>query len=152
MNLVEQKIQRITDIEAIRRLLVEYGRTLDKRDFEAYSHLFARDGEWIGVGTIGGAQGPQSIRAFMERNFGVTPARCNHLMTNMIIDVDGDSAIAWSRWILIDANAQDAPVLVYSGHYDDVLVREDGSWKFRKRVTTVDIPDLRAKVPPSQAG
>jgi len=26
------------------------------------------------------------------------------------------------------------------GHYDDILVREDGQWKFRRRVAVNDIP------------
>lgn len=137
---IQQQVQSLRDIEEIRRLLLEYGRALDRRDFKAYSDLFAQEGEWIGVGTIGSAKGPAAIQVFMEKHIGVTPARCNHLMTNMIIDVDGDSARAWSRWTLIDADAEDSPTLVYSGHYDDVLLRENGTWKFRTRVTSVDIP------------
>jgi ketosteroid isomerase-like protein len=139
---LEQEVRSLRDIEDIRRLLIEYGRTLDQRDFAAYSKLFAHDGEWIGVGTIGTAQGPAAIQVFMEKNIGVAPVRCNHLMTNMLIDVDGDSGTAWSRWTLIDASATDTPTLIYSGHYDDVLTREHGSWKFRRRTAWVDIPDV----------
>ncbi len=94
------------------------------------------------MGTIGSAKGPAAIQAFMEKNIGVEPVRCNHLMTNMSIDVDGDSATAWSRWTLIDADANDKPALIYSGHYDDVLTRQDGAWKFQTRIATVDIPDV----------
>jgi hypothetical protein len=63
-------------------------------------------------------------------------------MTNMLIDVDGDSATAWSRWTLIDAADNDTPALIYSGHYDDVLVRENGAWKFRRRTAWVEIPNV----------
>ncbi len=139
---LHDQVRSLRDIEDIRRLLIEYGRTLDRRDFTAYSALFAHDGEWVGVGTIGSAKGPAAIRAFMGTNIGGTPARCNHLMTNMAIDVAGDSATAWSRWTLIDADAGDRPVLVYSGHYDDVLTRENGARKFRRRIAWVDIPDV----------
>jgi uncharacterized protein (TIGR02246 family) len=142
MQELQAQLLSLRDIEDIRRLLIEYGRTLDRRDFKAYAQLFAQDGEWVGVGTIGSAKGPAGIQAFMEKNIGVTPVRCNHLMTNMLIDVNDDSATAWSRWTLIDADASDKPALIYSGHYEDVLTRENGAWKFRRRIAYVDIPDV----------
>jgi ketosteroid isomerase-like protein len=148
MDDIRTQLRSLRDIEEIRRLLIEYGRTLDQRNFAAYSRLFAQDGEWVGVGTIGSARGPAAIQAFMEKNIGVAPVRCNHLMTNMLIDVDGDSATAWSRWTLIDADAADKPVLVYSGHYEDVLTRENGAWKFRRRIAWVDIPNASAEHAP----
>jgi ketosteroid isomerase-like protein len=147
MQELQQELRRLQDVEAIRRLLIEYGRTLDRRDFAAYSSLFAVDGEWVGIGTIGGARGPAAIKAFMEKNIGVELVRCNHLMTNMLIDVDGDSATAWSRWTLIDAAANDTPALIYSGHYDDLLTRQHGEWKFRRRLASVDIPDVSQPPP-----
>jgi ketosteroid isomerase-like protein len=148
---LQARMRTMLDIEDIRRLLIEYGRTLDQRNFKAYSQLFALDGEWVGAGTIGSAKGPAEIQVFMETHIGVAPVRCNHLMTNMLIDVDGDSATAWSRWTLIDADANDRPALVYSGHYDDILTREHGNWKFRKRIAWVDIPDVSRPSSTSQS-
>jgi hypothetical protein len=29
---------------------------------------------------------------------------------------------------------------MYGGHYDDTLVREDGAWKFQRRLAVNDIP------------
>ena len=34
----------------------------------------------------------------------------------------------------------DQPVLALLGHYDDVLAREDGHWKFKRRQAQIDIP------------
>jgi hypothetical protein len=31
-------------------------------------------------------------------------------------------------------------VLALLGHYDDVLAREDGRWKFKRRQAHIDIP------------
>jgi hypothetical protein len=31
-------------------------------------------------------------------------------------------------------------VILQSGHYDDMVVREDGRWKFKKRAASNDIP------------
>ena len=48
LNSLEERIERLEDLESIRKLFVEYKRHLDARDWHAYSLLFARDGEWIG--------------------------------------------------------------------------------------------------------
>jgi len=45
---VEARLQRFADKEEIQDVLLEYGRSLDARDFAIYSSLFATDGEWAG--------------------------------------------------------------------------------------------------------
>ena len=45
---LEARVQKVEDENAIRELLIEYGRRLDAHDLEGYSQLFAKDGEWIG--------------------------------------------------------------------------------------------------------
>ena len=134
------RIQRLEDIEEIRTVLLDYGRLLDARDLPAYSRLFAKDGEW--VGGFGSAKGPAAIQAFMEKNFGTGPNRGNtyHILSNFVIDVQGDKATAWSRWTYITPAADGKPVINQAGHYDDTLVRENGHWKFQRRVASTDIP------------
>lgn len=79
---LEVRVQRMEDVEEIRTVLTEYGRTLDARDFAAYSQLFAKDGQW--VGGFGTVQGPAAIQAFMEKNVGtVNKAHNFHLLTNL---------------------------------------------------------------------
>ena len=64
-NAAEIRLQRLEDREAIRELLMDYGRFLDQRDFASFSQLFAeKDGEWNGG--MGTAKGPQAIRRLME--------------------------------------------------------------------------------------
>ncbi len=136
------RIQRLEDIEEIRVLLADYGRYLDAHDLVSYSHLFAKDGEW--VGGFGSAKGPAGILALMEKNLGPGAARkpgsTFHLLTNFIIDVHGDTATAWSRWVFVSTGADNRPTPAMGGHYDDTLVREDGHWKFERRVAVNDIP------------
>jgi uncharacterized protein (TIGR02246 family) len=134
------RLQRFEDLEEIRTLLLDYGRFLDSRDLAAYSHLFAKDGEW--VGGFGSARGPAGIQAFMEKNLGTGPNRGNtyHILSNFVIEVKGDTATAWSRWTFITPGADGKPVISQAGRYDDTLVREDGRWKFKRRVASNDIP------------
>jgi uncharacterized protein (TIGR02246 family) len=133
------RIQRIEDTAAIERLLLEYGRALDARDFKAYSQLFAKDGVWSGgMGTV---QGPAAIQAFMEKAIpGPNAVHNYHLLSNFVIDVNGDAATAWSRWQFVVPGPGNTAVVAQSGRYDDTLVREDGRWKFKRRVASNDIP------------
>ena len=136
------RIQRLEDIEEIRILLTNYGRFLDAHDLASYSHLFARDGEW--VGGFGSAKGPAGIQALMEKNLGsgppAKPGSTFHILTNFIIDVHADTATAWSRWVFVMTGADHRPTPAMGGHYDDTLVRENGHWRFQRRVAVNDIP------------
>jgi SnoaL-like domain len=137
---VASRLQRLEDIEEIRTLLTDYGRFLDSRDLPAYSRLFSKEGEW--VGGFGSAKGPADILAFMQKNLGTGPNRNNsyHILSNFEIDVKGDSATAWSRWTFIVPAADGKPVISQAGRYDDTLIREEGRWKFKRRVASNDIP------------
>jgi uncharacterized protein (TIGR02246 family) len=133
------RIQRLEDTEEIRTLLLNYGRYLDARDFAAYSHLFAKDGEW--AGGFGTVKGPTAIQAFMEKNIpGPNKDHNYHLLTNFVIDVHGDTATAWSRWTFVVPGPDKRPAMAQGGRYDDILVREDGRWKFKRRVASNDLP------------
>jgi uncharacterized protein (TIGR02246 family) len=113
------------------------GRHLDSRDMKAYASLFAADGEW--VGGFGTVQGRDNIQAFMEKNMGTGPNRAGnyHLLSNFVITVQGDTAIAWSRWAFVVPEASGARV-AQAGRYDDTLVRENGRWRFKRRVASND--------------
>lgn len=133
-TLLEWRVQRDEDIKAIERVLLDYGRTLDRRDFAAYSALFAKEGEW--KGGFGTFKGPANIKAAMEKAFtGNTdvPAGTNfHVMSNFIIDVKGDRATADSMFVFYRMNGA-KPEPAVAGRYEDVLIREDGVWRFLSR-------------------
>jgi uncharacterized protein (TIGR02246 family) len=133
----EARLQRFADKEEIQNVLLEYGRALDARDFAAYSGLFASDGEW--VGGFGSVKGPANIKAFMEKNMGTNgnPTHNYHLLSNFVISVSGDTATAWSRWAFVQPQDRGA-VIAQAGRYDDTFVRENGAWKFKKRVASND--------------
>jgi uncharacterized protein (TIGR02246 family) len=128
-------IQRVEDQLAIERLLKEYGRTLDNRDFAAYAALFARDGEWKGA--LGSYRGPAAIQAAMEKIFkdaaADIPKGSNfHVMSNFIIDVQGNRATAHSTFIFYKLN-KSVPEAAVAGRYEDILIRENGAWRFLQR-------------------
>ena len=136
------RLQRLEDIEQIRRLLVDYGRHLDRRDFAAYAGLFAEQGVWDGG--FGAGTGPAQIQAMMEKSIGGTlieGSQSNfHLLTNFEIEVEGDQGRAWSRWSFVGQDPDKRARILYAGRYDDQFVREGGRWKFKRRAVTGDLP------------
>lgn len=135
------RLRAVEDILEIQRLLLDYGVHLDARDLGAYSRCFCEDGEWTGA--TGSAVGPEAIQAMLEANLPGNPAAPGettwHLMANPIVDLDGDRARTRVMWVLLRRDAGDRPGIAVTGHYEDVLAREDGRWKFKRREAFVDV-------------
>jgi SnoaL-like domain len=140
---LKTRVQAVQDRLDIQQLIVEYGHLLDTHDYAGYSRLFARDGEWIGG--FGRAKGPAAIEAMMNKymaSANIDPKNIYgfHLLTNIVIHLDGDHATAWSRLVYMARNKDNKPAPVAGGHYDDTFVRENGVWKFQRRVVMMEIP------------
>jgi uncharacterized protein (TIGR02246 family) len=133
---VEARLQSVEDREAIHALLMNYGRTLDARDFAGFERLFARDSEYV-AGARASAKGPAAIRALLESLLKVNAAPVSgqdfHLFFNETIEVNGDEATALSKggfFVRGDRKQLETSALV---NYHDQLIREDGRWKFKRR-------------------
>lgn len=139
---LEKRVQRIEDHQAVLDVLVRYGRLLDEKDLVGYSNLFADDGVW--EGGIGSATGPEGIQEMLETVFGrVEPGQYGadyHIMSDFEIDVNGDTAVSWSRWTWIIESEEGKPIGQRSGHYEDELVKLNGEWKFKYRLTVTELP------------
>jgi uncharacterized protein (TIGR02246 family) len=133
---LEARIQHIDDRMAIERLLMEYGRAVDNRDFAAFAALFTEDGEWKGA--QGSYRGPKEIQKSMEKMFtdaaaDIPKGKNFHLLTNVIIDLQGDHATASSKFIFYKMNGG-KPEAEVAGRYEDRLVRVGAAWKFQQRL------------------
>jgi uncharacterized protein (TIGR02246 family) len=132
----EARMQRIEDHIAIEQLLMEYGRAVDNRDWSAFAALFTADGEWKGA--QGSYRGPKQIQESMDKIFTAAaadiPKGSNfHLLTNVIIDLNGDHATASSKFIFYKMNGA-KPQAEVAGRYQDKLVRVGRAWKFQQRL------------------
>jgi hypothetical protein len=76
-------------------------------------------------------------------------AKNYHLLSNFVITVNGDTATAWSRWAFVVPGDRGAAI-AQAGRYDDTLVRENGRWRFKKRVASNDTPGPRAAANPAK--
>ncbi len=140
---LEKRVQQLQDEKAIREVVIRYGEYLDARDYAGYASLFASDGVW--TGGFGSATGPAAIQEMLEKNLG-KPAqgfvnKANfHLMTTVVVDVDGDTAKARSRYTFFTASSDNRPTVALAGRYVDEFIRENGTWKIKRRTTYGVIP------------
>ena len=138
---LEARVQEQEDIEAIRTVIFNYGRYLDARDIRAYADLFAEDGELV-VG-LGGYQGREAIYEGISAAFGPSASvewTTNfHVLSNAIIEVDGDAGSAITRWMFTRPGANGAPEIILAGRYVDQFVREDGRWLIKRRESLDDM-------------
>jgi ketosteroid isomerase-like protein len=145
---VAGRLRRLEDSEQIRRLTQEYRRYLDARDLDAYSLLFADDGEWLG-GT-GYGQTPAGIAAMLNERL---PGRSSdrptawHLVPEPEIALDGDRATGVLTWAWVGRGDAGAPLMQLLGHYEDTYVRERGRWRYQRRIAHTDIPHRELDVP-----
>jgi hypothetical protein len=98
----------------------------------------------IYIGGLGKAQGSQAIRKLMEATIGKSadkgsPPNC-HLFMNERIHVNGNQADATTKWLFMAPGETSGPQPYILGHYEDTFIRENGHWKFLKRIVHADIP------------
>jgi ketosteroid isomerase-like protein len=150
MQALTARIDALEAQEAIRQLWADYGRTLDARDFAAFSTLWARDATYGGTPEVPGAKGPAAIGAFLEKAIGTnypdSKGKNFHLYFNESIEVKGDRATAVSKGGFVMASADNSKAdFLLLATYRDVLIKEDGKWKFLRREIASDIPVPRPR-------
>jgi len=144
-----ERVQALEAREAVRTLYAEYGRTLDARDFKAFSLLWAKDAQY------GSAKGPDAIGAFLEKAIGTnypdSKGKNYHLYFNESIDIHGDRGTGISKggYVMATPDNTKADFLLLA-EYRDEYIREDGKWKFLRRQTIGEIPVPRPRPVPGQ--
>ena len=135
------------DRAAIIDLQHRYVLAMDFFDPDGYAAVFAEDGvlDWARGEVVGRA----AIREWMAdgtydlRKLNFVPAETpdgrewpstvRHLITNQVIEIDGDTARAISYWMNYANNADRRKIEWLSfGSWDDELVKIDGEWFFKR--------------------
>jgi hypothetical protein len=132
------------DRAAIVDLQARYVVAMDYLDADGYAAVFAEDGvldwarglvegrdaiyEFMATGTYDFTQGAPEAQAPDGRNW---PSTVRHLITNQVVDVDGDTAQAVTYWIQFNNNVDRAKVewMLFGSWYDE-FVKIDGEWFF----------------------
>lgn len=138
MTNLEARISALEDIEQIRRLKAAYCEACDDdHNGDAVAQLFIPDGVWQRSGDRP-HQGRAEIAAQM---FGIRDrqfmARSSHMVTNPVIDIDGDEATGHWKFVMLYTGT-DTTFTRIIGHYDDRYTRYEGEWRFRSLFSQVD--------------
>jgi hypothetical protein len=143
------------DRAEIEDLMSRYLYAFDWQDAEAYAATFAKDGvlEFAG-GTERGHEELKTVmrdmavreKAKAEASFPPRRHRVRHYVTNLVLEVEGDTARSTSYWWEFNNDARAGrPYLGTYGHYEDELVRVGGRWLFaRRKIYNEENPELRA--------
>lgn len=128
------RLQRLCDERDIERALTLFTRAMDDRDWTAMAEIFADDAEGnFGTGRLyGSAAIIELIRGYLD-NCGPT----QHLLGNVVIDVDGDNAVsrAYIRDVHLRSDADSSARFYTLGDYKDTWLRQaDGTWRLTERI------------------
>jgi uncharacterized protein (TIGR02246 family) len=133
MSDIETRLRSLEDRLEIQQLFIDYGRHLDRGDFESYANLF-----------VGRAKGREQIKTMMESTMAGRVGDSVHIVSSPAIEIDGDTATSEVMWTVVNKSG-DGPKVTMTGRHLDDLVRDDGRWRFKRRRGLLDLGGL----PPS---
>lgn len=122
---LEARVQRLEDIEAIRRLKFRQMSTLDAADPVGVSQVYTEDALWEGGGET--RDGRAVIREVMTRNMSRTPW-FYHVVENAEIDVEPDGTHAKAKWKLLEWYRHEGKRYWMLGRFEDRYRKENGQW------------------------
>ena len=130
------------DRAEIENLSNRYMIEVDSGDMDSVMATWTDDGELVWAD--GTERGKSAIRkamaGFSQGRAKSIPEgakswpRSRHFILNHVIDVNGNSAKTLAYWFEITNSTPQKDVqLVYFGHYEDELVKQNGHWLFKVR-------------------
>jgi hypothetical protein len=149
--MLEQRITRLEDIEAIKQLKARYCEICDdNHNPDLIATLFADDGVWDSGEPGLVARGHDAIRELF-RGVQRVVEFSQHMVMNPVIEVDGDRARGqWYNIAPFNFYDRDEPATWVAARYDEEYVKVNGVWKFqelhvRARLNTGVIPTVPAE-------
>jgi uncharacterized protein (TIGR02246 family) len=128
---IEDEVQRLADIEAIKQLRGRYSRAIDTKDWDLFGASLAEDAR---LSTDGGInEGRDAIVAAVSR--ALANATTMHHQHTPEIEITGPNA-ASGTWAMNDIVHLGTFVLRGFGHYSEEYVRTSEGWKIKSSTLT----------------
>ncbi|WP_242128006.1 nuclear transport factor 2 family protein [Sphingobium sp. Sx8-8] len=121
---------------AIRELIDAYADAVTRNDAGAWSLTWTQDGEWSipdGAGQTLTARGREAILALWTEAMKQFPGVVFQAWPGAIT-VDGQHAAV--RSYTCETYGGEAGTTTVRGRYEDLCVKQDGHWRFRRRIFT----------------
>ena len=127
-------------------LIYRYAELIDAGDFDAVGQLLGR-AQFGGprTPTVTGADNIAAVFAMTTKRFPETGTpRTRHLVLNLIVEIDGDTAAARSTFCVVQATDRVALQAIVVGRYYDSFARDtsvqgQGGWHFTERLADVEM-------------
>lgn len=117
----------LDDERAIERLKHEYCFAIDDGRYEEWASLFTDDGRFV-RGSGDTFEGYDELHEFASEQFDPLFETVTHVVTNPVVNVDGDEATG--RWYLLFVyETEDGAVGWTQARYEDEYRRVDGEWR-----------------------
>lgn len=128
----EARLAGLVDREAIVELIHRFGAVLDEQRFDDLRSVFAEDAS---VTTPGGhAEGIEAVVAQASRN-DAADLRTQHLVTDLVVDLDGDRAFARGNYVGVFATGEGSPApppqFQIGSVFRFALARTADGWRLR---------------------
>ena len=124
--------ENFTDREKAVELLNRFGITIDRRDWNSYTRLFANSVEfdYSAIGNASGTFSPKEITQ-NARGFFSSLDATQHAITNHQVDVKEKDCYfqVYVRAMHFLEKADGEPWFEIGGYYDGKLIRQDAEWK-----------------------
>ena len=138
----------LADRMAIEDMVTRYYGNFGRQDAaEDFGAFYTEDAVFDVNGIV--STGREAIEKFYadsaeEADAPAAQGTFHMIISNPVIDVKGDTATASFFWTgVINTAIQERPQLLEQGREYDLLVRQDGEWRIKKRVVIADsgLPD-----------
>lgn len=138
-------LDRIVEERAIERIVFDYAYYLDMNMPDKMIELFVDDCE-VSYAPNFGATGIEDYAKTLD-GIGTFFRATSHHVSNIVIDwVSDNEATLRAAVLAIHRYTKERPDGILYGQYHDVVVKQEGQWKFKKRILkTVMTTDYHVK-------
>ncbi len=128
---LEERVRRLEDIEAIRKMKAEYVLACDERRWDDAMRYFTPSA-YVAFGPFGKFESTRELEKFFKEKMPVTIAFTIHRLCNPIIDVEGDTAKGVWYCEIPSTHIPSGKAILQQGTYYDEYAKEGGEWKHTK--------------------
>ena len=145
-TLKDKTLQMLLDRAAIEEIFVRYYSGLGSGDPDGFGGFFTDDLELDVNGLV--ARNKEEVARLYRDVAADKPnltGTFRMILSNLFIELDGDTARARMMWTqTLNDTLKGPPRLIEQGLEYDLLVKQEGRWKIRKRVVIADsgMPDI----------
>jgi hypothetical protein len=125
---LQERIARLEDIEAIRKMKAEYVLACDERRWDDALRYFIPNA-FVAFGPFGRFESVRELEKFFKEKMPVTIAFTVHRLCNPIIEVNGATAKGIWYCEIPSTHIPTNQAILQQGTYYDEYVKEGGEWK-----------------------